>query len=88
MNLVGPRPLAMSDLVGVERDPELKYWFEMRSKVKPGITGSWQVSGRSDLGLQEMVQLDLAYIQDWSLWLDLAILLRTVPAVLGGRGAR
>jgi lipopolysaccharide/colanic/teichoic acid biosynthesis glycosyltransferase len=56
--------------------------------VKPGITGSWQVSGRSDLGLQEMVQLDLAYIQDWSLWLDLAILLRTVPAVLGGRGAR
>jgi exopolysaccharide biosynthesis polyprenyl glycosylphosphotransferase len=88
MNLVGPRPLAMSDLVGAERDPELKYWFEMRSKVKPGITGSWQVSGRSDLGLQEMVQLDLAYIQDWSLWLDLAILLRTVPAVLGGRGAR
>lgn len=88
MNLVGPRPLPMSDLDGVEHDPEIAYWLELRGKVKPGITGAWQVSGRSDLGFQEMVQLDIAYVQDWSLWLDVVILLKTLPAVLRGRGAR
>jgi lipopolysaccharide/colanic/teichoic acid biosynthesis glycosyltransferase len=88
MNLVGPRPLPMADLVGIERDPELQYWYEMRSRVKPGITGPWQVSGRSDASFREMMQHDIAYIQDWSLWLDLLILLRTLPAVLRGRGAR
>jgi lipopolysaccharide/colanic/teichoic acid biosynthesis glycosyltransferase len=74
MNLVGPRP-------------EIAYWFELRHKVPPGITGLWQVSGRSDLGFKEMVQLDIYYIQNWSPWLDLKILIMTLPAVLKGRGA-
>jgi lipopolysaccharide/colanic/teichoic acid biosynthesis glycosyltransferase len=56
--------------------------------VKPGITGPWQVGGRSDAGFHQMMQHDIWYIQGWSVWLDLVILLRTVPAVLRGRGAR
>jgi exopolysaccharide biosynthesis polyprenyl glycosylphosphotransferase len=88
MNLVGPRPLPMADLVGVERDPEIQYWFELRHKVRPGITGPWQVSGRSDSSFQMMVQHDIDYIQDWSFWGDLLILIKTIPAVLRGRGAR
>jgi len=87
MNLVGPRPLPMRDLEGIENDPEIAYWFELRHKVSPGITGLWQVSGRSDLGFRAMVDLDIYYIQNWSLWLDLKILLMTIPAVLRGRGA-
>lgn len=88
MNLVGPRPLPLKDLEGADRDPEVAYWMEMRQKVKPGITGSWQVSGRSDLGFEAMVNHDIAYVQNWSLWLDIVILLKTAPAVLKGRGAR
>ena len=87
MNLVGPRPLPIEDLEGIENDPEAAYWFELRHKVPPGITGLWQVMGRSDLGFEEMVQLDIYYIQNWSPWLDLKILLLTIPAVLKGRGA-
>lgn len=87
MNLVGPRPLPMGDLAPVSEDPELRYWFELRSKVKPGITGPWQVMGRSELGFKEMVRHDIDYIQNWSLWLDVVMLLKTVPAVLRGRGA-
>ncbi|MED5370002.1 MAG: sugar transferase [Myxococcota bacterium] len=88
MNLVGPRPLPTRDLEGIEGEPELAYWFELRHQVHPGITGLWQVLGRSDLGFQEMVRLDIAYVQRWSPWLDLKILLQTIPAVLRGRGAR
>ena len=87
MNLVGPRPLPMKDLEGIVGDPESEYWFEMRSKVNPGMTGMWQVAGRSDLGFKEMIQHDIDYIQNWSLWLDIVILLKTIPAVLKGRGA-
>jgi exopolysaccharide biosynthesis polyprenyl glycosylphosphotransferase len=87
MNLVGPRPLPERDLAGIEKDPEMAYWFEQRSKVQPGITGLWQVSGRSDLGFGEMVRFDIHYIQNWSLWLDLQILVKTLPAVVRGRGA-
>jgi lipopolysaccharide/colanic/teichoic acid biosynthesis glycosyltransferase len=87
MNLVGPRPLPEADLAGIEDDPEMRYWFEQRGKVKPGITGLWQVMGRSDLGFAEMVRHDIYYIQNWSFWLDVQILLKTVPAVLRGRGA-
>lgn len=87
MNLVGPRALPASDLQGVESDPEMRYWFEQRSKVVPGITGLWQVKGRSSLGFAEMVRLDIQYIQNWSLWLDLQILVLTIPAVLKGRGS-
>jgi exopolysaccharide biosynthesis polyprenyl glycosylphosphotransferase len=88
MNLVGPRPLPVSDLRGIEQDPEYWYWFEQRSRVNPGITGLWQVEGRSDLAFTAMVELDVRYIQHWSLFLDLQILLKTLPAVLRGRGAR
>ena len=87
MNLVGPRPLPMRDLQGAEKDQEIRYWLELRGKVKPGITGPWQVSGRSNLGFQDMVQLDIAYVQNWDLWIDVLTLLRTVPAVLRRRGA-
>ncbi|MCB9762840.1 MAG: sugar transferase [Alphaproteobacteria bacterium] len=87
MNLVGPRPLPVEDLVNVDDDPEVAYWLELRHQVRPGITGLWQVRGRSELGFREMVQHDIYYIQNWSLWLDLKILLLTVPAVLRGRGA-
>jgi exopolysaccharide biosynthesis polyprenyl glycosylphosphotransferase len=87
MDLVGPRPLPMSDLQGIEANEELKYWFAQRSKVKPGITGTWQVSGRSRLATEEMVRLDIDYIQNWSFWLDMSLLLRTIPAILRGRGA-
>ena len=87
MNLVGPRPLPMRDLEGAEKDQEIRYWLELRGKVKPGITGPWQVSGRSNLGFQDMVQLDIAYVQNWDLWIDVLTLLRTVPAVLRRRGA-
>jgi exopolysaccharide biosynthesis polyprenyl glycosylphosphotransferase len=87
MNLVGPRPLPEEDLRDMERDPEALYWFELRSKVKPGITGLWQVSGRSSLTFADMVALDIQYVQNWSLWLDLQILLKTIPAVLKGSGA-
>lgn len=88
MNLVGPRPLPVQDLEGIEGDAEIAYWFELRHQVSPGITGLWQVKGRSDLGFREMVRLDIHYVQNWSPWLDLKILLATVPAVLRGRGAR
>ena len=87
MNLVGPRPLPMKDLEGITGDPEAEYWFEMRGKVNPGLTGMWQVSGRSNLGFKEMIQHDIDYIQNWSLWLDIVILIKTIPAVLKGRGA-
>ena len=87
MNLVGPRPLPARDLEGIESDSEMQYWFDLRSKVHPGITGLWQVSGRSDTGFAEMVRHDIHYIQNWSLWLDLQILAKTLPAVLRGRGA-
>ena len=82
MSLVGPRPLPLVEnweLVPVHR---------RRLSVKPGMTGLWQVSGRNDLTFEEWMALDLQYVDNWSLGLDLAILLRTVPTVLGGRGAR
>jgi exopolysaccharide biosynthesis polyprenyl glycosylphosphotransferase len=87
MNLVGPRPLPETDMVGIDQDPEMSFWFEQRHKVRPGITGLWQVSGRSQLRFPDMVRLDIHYIQSWNVWLDLQILIKTIPAVLRGRGA-
>jgi lipopolysaccharide/colanic/teichoic acid biosynthesis glycosyltransferase len=55
--------------------------------VRPGITGLWQVSGRSDVSYEERVRLDMYYIRNWSIWLDLQILLQTVPVVIRGNGA-
>jgi exopolysaccharide biosynthesis polyprenyl glycosylphosphotransferase len=82
MSLVGPRPLPVRD-VGRFNDPRLMRRFSMR----PGLTCLWQISGRSRLGFDQWIALDLQYIDTWSLRLDLAILLKTVPAVLRGDGA-
>jgi lipopolysaccharide/colanic/teichoic acid biosynthesis glycosyltransferase len=81
MSLVGPRPPIPYE---VEHYPP--HWFD-RFAVKPGMTGLWQVSGRSELGLEEMVALDVEYARSRSVWLNLKILARTVPAVFAGRGA-
>jgi lipopolysaccharide/colanic/teichoic acid biosynthesis glycosyltransferase len=81
MSLVGPRPPIPYE---VEHYPT--HWFA-RFATKPGLTGLWQVSGRSELTLEEMIKLDVAYVQRRSLRLNLWILLRTVPAVLSARGA-
>jgi lipopolysaccharide/colanic/teichoic acid biosynthesis glycosyltransferase len=62
-------------------------WLMRRFSVKPGITGLWQVSGRSNTSFDRWIELDLKYIDDWSLALDLSILLKTVPAVVRGTGA-
>lgn len=81
-SLVGPRPLPVSE------QAEIRRWQRRRLTMKPGLTCLWQVSGRSDTDFVDWMLLDLKYIQDWSLWLDLAVLLKTIPVVLFGRGAR
>jgi lipopolysaccharide/colanic/teichoic acid biosynthesis glycosyltransferase len=81
MSLVGPRPPIPYE---VEHYPA--HWFA-RFAVKPGVTGLWQVSGRSELTLEEMIQLDVDYAEHRSVWLNVKILLRTIPAVLTRRGA-
>ena len=81
MSLVGPRPPIPAE---VERYED---WHRRRLEVVPGITGLWQVSGRSELSFDEMVMLDLYYIENWSLVLDLQLLMRTIPTVLAARGA-
>jgi exopolysaccharide biosynthesis polyprenyl glycosylphosphotransferase len=81
MSLVGPRPLP-------ERDYEmLEEWHRKRYLVLPGITGLWQVSGRSELDFDDLVHLDFIYLERWSLALDLTIILKTLPAVISRRGA-
>jgi exopolysaccharide biosynthesis polyprenyl glycosylphosphotransferase len=82
MSLVGPRPLPPRDVAHFEQS-----WRMRRFSVRPGITGLWQVSGRSELSFDDLVALDLKYIDEWSLWLDARILARTVAAVISGRGA-
>jgi exopolysaccharide biosynthesis polyprenyl glycosylphosphotransferase len=81
MSLVGPRPLPQRDF------DRLQDWHRKRYLVLPGITGLWQVSGRSELGFDELVRLDFLYLERWSVFLDFSILLKTVPAVLMRKGA-
>ncbi len=81
MSLVGPRPPIPAEVDKYES------WHLKRLSAAPGMTGLWQVSGRSELPFDEMVLLDIYYIENWTLGLDLQILLRTIPAVLSGRGA-
>lgn len=81
MSLVGPRPPLPQE---VEKYQD---WHMKRLEASPGLTGLWQVSGRSEIPFDEMVMLDIYYIENWSLGLDLSILLRTIPAVLTGGGA-
>jgi exopolysaccharide biosynthesis polyprenyl glycosylphosphotransferase len=82
MSLVGPRPLPVRDYEGFDED-----WHRRRFSVRPGITCLWQVNGRSNTSFDKWMKLDMEYIDNWSLGLDLKILLRTVPAVLKGSGA-
>ena len=81
MSLVGPRPLPLRD------NAKLQAWHRRRSNVLPGMTGLWQIAGRSDLSFDDLVRLDFYYLENWSLWLDITILVKTMPAVLGRRGA-
>lgn len=81
MSLVGPRPHIVQEVDQYEE------WHRLRLNVKPGITGLWQVNGRSDVPFDEMVKYDLYYIESWSLWLDIKTILRTISAVLAGKGA-
>ncbi len=82
MSLVGPRPLPIRDYLGFDKD-----WHRRRFSVRPGITCLWQVNGRSDIPFEKWMELDMEYIDRWSLWLDLKILTKTIPAVLQGSGA-
>jgi exopolysaccharide biosynthesis polyprenyl glycosylphosphotransferase len=81
MSLVGPRPLPQRDY------DRLDDWHRKRYLVLPGVTGLWQVSGRSELDFDELVRLDFLYLERWSVWVDLTILLKTIPAVIRARGA-
>jgi lipopolysaccharide/colanic/teichoic acid biosynthesis glycosyltransferase len=81
MSMVGPRPLPMRDY------NRLEDWHRKRYLVLPGITGLWQVSGRAELDFDELVRLDFLYLETWSVFLDLSIVLKTLPAVLRSRGA-
>jgi exopolysaccharide biosynthesis polyprenyl glycosylphosphotransferase len=82
MSLVGPRPLILK-----EARHAAQAWHARRLDLRPGITGLWQISGRSDLPFQEMVRFDYQYVSGWSLARDVEILLATIPVVLSGRGA-
>jgi lipopolysaccharide/colanic/teichoic acid biosynthesis glycosyltransferase len=82
MSLVGPRPLPESEqqrIRGAQR---------RRLSMKPGITGLWQVSGRSNVSFADWMRMDQAYVDRWSLWMDLRLLLATLPAVLRRKGAK
>jgi exopolysaccharide biosynthesis polyprenyl glycosylphosphotransferase len=81
MSLVGPRPLPIRDYKLLEP------WHRKRYLVLPGMTGLWQIAGRSDLSFDDLVRLDFYYLENWSIWLDISILFRTIPAVLAARGA-
>jgi exopolysaccharide biosynthesis polyprenyl glycosylphosphotransferase len=81
MSLVGPRPLPLRDYV------QLEDWHRKRYLVLPGMTGLWQVSGRIELTFDDLVRLDFYYLENWSIWLDISILTKTLPAVLARRGA-
>jgi lipopolysaccharide/colanic/teichoic acid biosynthesis glycosyltransferase len=80
MSLVGPRPPLVSEVQGYN------VWHRRRLSMKPGMTGLWQVRARTEQDFDRWVETDLEYIDSWSLWLDLRILLRTIPAVLNREG--
>ena len=87
MSLVGPRPLPVKDFQRIREEDHMGGYFRQRASVKPGMTGLWQVSGRSDLGFREMVLLDLYYVENQTILFDFEILAQTVPVVLFGKGA-
>ncbi|HSO26712.1 MAG TPA: sugar transferase, partial [Anaerolineales bacterium] len=81
MSLVGPRMISPGEIELYDR------WDMNLLTVRPGITGLWQVSGRSDVSYNERVQMDMRYIRNWSIWQDIQILIQTIPAVIKSRGA-
>ena len=81
LSLVGPRPPIPEEVL------EYTEWEMKRLDVKQGITGLWQISGRSELNFEEMTRLDLYYIQNWSIFMDIMIILKTLPAVIFSKGA-
>jgi len=81
MSLVGPRPLPLRDYELLED------WHRARYLVLPGMTGLWQISGRSGLAFDDLVRLDFTYLDNWSIWLDISIIAKTIPAVISARGA-
>ena len=83
MSLIGPRPLP--NYHHEQLPPSVR---KLRERVRPGMTGLWQVSGRSEVGSDGMVRWDPYYVHNWSLWLDIVILVRTVRVVIRGSGAR
>ncbi len=87
MSLVGPRPLPACDLDADGLSREHAFWARERTGVLPGITGLWQIEGRSDLDFEDMIHHDIAYVRTWSLRFDLRILLLTLPAILRRTGA-
>jgi undecaprenyl-phosphate galactose phosphotransferase len=82
MSLVGPRPIVDSEIAHYGED--IAHYYALR----PGLTGLWQVSGRSDTSYARRVRLDVWYVNNWTIWHDLAVLLKTIPAVLRREGAR
>jgi lipopolysaccharide/colanic/teichoic acid biosynthesis glycosyltransferase len=82
MSLVGPRPLPVRDVERIDVQ-----WHKRRFSIKPGLTCLWQINGRSNIGFNEWVRMDLDYIDKWSIGLDLLILAKTIPAVFKGPGA-
>lgn len=88
MSLIGPRPLLKEDFETADAsNPLYRQWVRDRHRLRPGITGLWQVSGRSHLSMEESMHLDLTYVTQWSLWMDFVILCKTPKAVLVGEGA-
>ena len=81
MSLVGPRPITENEV------PRYEKYIDEYYMVRPGITGLWQVSGRSDVDYKERVTMDVWYVHNWSVWLDFVLLFRTVKIVLCGKGA-
>ncbi len=87
MSIVGPRPLPVSDF-DLLKNGKMNYdWYRKRGLAKPGITGLWQISGRSNLSFEEMVLLDLYYIENQSIFFDLEIMFETLPVIFFGKGA-
>jgi len=81
MSMVGPRPIVQDEVGRYEEE------FDLYRKVRPGITGLWQVSGRNNTTYRERVAMDVHYVRNWSVWLDVYLLVKTVGVVLGARGA-
>jgi lipopolysaccharide/colanic/teichoic acid biosynthesis glycosyltransferase len=81
MSLVGPRPIVEAEIA--KYGPVIEEYF----RVRPGLTGLWQISGRNDTSYAERVRLDQHYVSNWSVWFDIWILAKTLPVILSGKGA-